>query len=115
MSIRLAARRAAPSVWRGKSTAAAASRDPATLVNAPDVSDSVALPAPTSVDNATGTISAAHQEATWSADAIQAALPAAEALLLDDCQHSPHREQKEEVLSRLAAFAARCGGGGPAL
>ncbi len=31
-----------------------------------------------------------------------------ETLLLDDCGHSPHRDQEDAVLSAMAAFARRC-------
>jgi pimeloyl-ACP methyl ester carboxylesterase len=37
-------------------------------------------------------------------EAIQARIPSAQVLLLPRCGHSPHRDQKEVILERVAAF-----------
>ncbi len=38
--------------------------------------------------------------------AIQAAVPAAEIVMLPNCKHSPHRDQTEATLERMAEFVA---------
>ena len=43
--------------------------------------------------------------------AIQAQVPQTEILMLPDCGHSPHREQPEATLERMARFVARVAGG----
>jgi pimeloyl-ACP methyl ester carboxylesterase len=40
-------------------------------------------------------------------EAIQARVPATEILMLPDCGHSPHREQPEPTLEKMAEFVAR--------
>jgi len=40
-------------------------------------------------------------------DGIAAQTPQAEILMLDECKHSPHRDQAERTLARIAEFMAR--------
>jgi pimeloyl-ACP methyl ester carboxylesterase len=40
-------------------------------------------------------------------EAIQAQVPSAEIMMLPDCKHSPHRDQREATLEKMAEFVGR--------
>jgi pimeloyl-ACP methyl ester carboxylesterase len=40
-------------------------------------------------------------------EAIQAQVPSTEIVMLQDCKHSPHRDQREATLEKMAAFVDR--------
>ena len=42
-------------------------------------------------------------------DGIAAALPGTRRLVLDECHHSPHRDQPEAVIAAMREFVAECG------
>ena len=46
-------------------------------------------------------------------DAIQARVPGTEIVMLPECAHSPHRDQREATLEKMAEFVARLGVGVP--
>jgi pimeloyl-ACP methyl ester carboxylesterase len=45
-------------------------------------------------------------------EAIKARLPKAEALVLQKCGHSPHRDQPEKTLAAITKFVQRLAGSG---
>jgi pimeloyl-ACP methyl ester carboxylesterase len=42
------------------------------------------------------------------AEAIQAKIPSASAVILDDCRHAPHRDQVEATLAAVTRFLRNC-------